>query len=342
MLHRALLTSGIVGTILTGINQWKFFIGDADLNLIQAALTYMVPFTVSLATAAVVGRSFKTVIESAETKGEDQKAAILRASESLSQIAGNATKVNSASKARVGALEELSQTSKTIQNLLRKMQHDAGENARRLTEANENVSNIVGSTQRVVSRVEGNVSTSKKLDHAVLELADQSESIEAVANQIRTVSGKTSILAVNASIEASRAGEAGRGFGVVANQVGDLSALTDQAVIAIFDTLEDLRSGFSTAQSSLSTMIETMDLSLSDSTANINVADEVRSELVLSLDLAREVADAMGRQTNLFDEIAEFLEQIQLDTAAAVKGSAKNVELANSALEDLTKVARAC
>lgn len=249
----------------------------------------------------------------------------------MDQIEGNARKVNTASKARAQSLHALIETARDLQTALKGASSDVEENNLRLKDACDGVRDMDASTQRVLERLNDGQLSSSELTTAVENLVDSARAVEAASTSVSEISRKTQLLAVNALIEASRAGSAGRGFGVVASQVGDLSSRTNQVVSEISDKMEKQRSGLDQAQETLNQMLEHLLQSKADSAGSIETATRVRSDVEGSAAVAASVARVMGGQAQEIDTIVEFLVQVQHDTEAAVKGSATNVSLAEAA-----------
>ena len=124
---------------------------------------------------------------------------------------------------------------------------EVADNARNTAEAADNGKEQAIEGQQVVNDTVSSIQVlSKEVDKAhgiITELADNSEQIGVVLDVINNIAEQTNLLALNAAIEAARAGEQGRGFAVVADEVRTLASRTHQSTLEIRETIEKVQSG---------------------------------------------------------------------------------------------------
>lgn len=131
--------------------------------------------------------------------------------------------------------------------------------------------------QELASRASQLASTSKELDALSLALQENAKKTDEIVAFIRQVAGQTNLLGLNAAIEAARVGEAGRGFGVVAEEVRKLAAASAESVKTISAALSNIAASVAT----LSQKVKEIDTNASGQTAAVQEMAKASQELAV-------------------------------------------------------------
>ncbi|MXR70464.1 HAMP domain-containing protein [Shewanella sp. JBTF-M18] len=174
---------------------------------------------------------------------------------------------------------------------------DSARNADRFAaNGNEIVQLSINSMQALSMQIQ---STSGVITH----LSQESQHIGSVLSVIKGIAEQTNLLALNAAIEAARAGEQGRGFAVVADEVRSLAQRTQEATQEIETMIETLQSGVSEAVTAMDVGIKQVD----DANQQTNKAGEALQEIVASVDNITEmnthIATAAEEQSSVAENI---------------------------------------
>ena len=175
------------------------------------------------------------------------------------------------------------------------------------------------------------------LKAGMASLGDQAQSIGQIMTVISDIADQTNLLALNAAIEAARAGEAGRGFAVVADEVRKLAEKTMQATREVGSAIQGIQNGTTQNIDQVNQTVDTIE----HTTELAGTSGEALSEIVVLVDQAADqahsIAAAAEEQSATSDEINRAVEQINTisaETSSAMSHSATAVtELAKQAQE---------
>ena len=194
--------------------------------------------------------------------------------------------------------------------------HEASQNAATAAQAARDASTEADSGQSVVNSVTSSIHSLadevERAASAIQKLEADSESIGAILEVIRGIADQTNLLALNAAIEAARAGEQGRGFAVVADEVRTLAQRTQEATEEINDMIARLQEGSSNA---------------------VKVMAEGRRQAELSVEQASKAGASLSAITGAISSISAMNEQI----AAAVEQQTTAADSINRSLSRMTE-----
>lgn len=199
----------------------------------------------------------------------------------------------------------------------------------------------VQETLREITAMESDIQDTSRL---IKNLAQQADGIGKVLDVIRTLSEQTNLLALNAAIEAARAGEAGRGFAVVADEVRNLAHRTQTSTQEIEQMTNGIQNGTSQAVASMASNAHRAQLTLDTTQTAGQALEEIFQAINQINDRNLLIASAAEQQAHVAREVDRNLLNIRdLSTQAATganQTSAASNDLSRLAVELNTLVAR--
>lgn len=228
------------------------------------------------------------------------------------------------------AMEEMTASAKDIASIAQQASQQSDEDTARVQQSNDKVRNAIV----VITQL------SEQTDAASLSVASLNEKateINEVITTINAISEQTNLLALNAAIEAARAGEQGRGFAVVADEVRTLAGRTQQATVeiqAMIDKLQAETNGISQITSeTLKQAHESREVITEIGTDVNEIADSAKR----IMDMSTQIATAAEQQTAVANDIASELHDIRNQSSVIRSATEQSV----TSVQELTETSQA-
>jgi len=237
-----------------------------------------------------------------------------------------------------GAVEQLRQTSDTLTETAGQASTHAGDAASAIDEASQNVQTVASASEELAASIEEigrqvaesttisnqAVTGATQTDTQMQSLAEAAQKVSEVVTLIRDIAEQTNLLALNATIEAARAGEAGKGFAVVASEVKSLANQTAKATEEIAAQVSDMQDATTASVQSIKEIGGTISQINEIASA---IAAAVEEQSAATREIAGNIQQAAGGTQSVSNNIGEVTRSAETTSQAATETQAASNEI---------------
>ncbi len=319
-------------------------IPDVEIKVMSVLLTAVFMCIVTKAVKRVNAEKMKLIREqtaSAEKKAEnilhtsnsmivgigDAAGKVSLLGESMTQIHDSMSEVSTGSTETAEAIQVQLERTEQIQEHISKVKQTAAQIEQNMAETVQKVGEGKIQMTTLSERVEESTEANAQVAARMRALGEYTSQMNTIIETITSIAGSTSLLALNASIEAARAGDSGRGFAVVAEQISGLASQTKSATVSVTALIENINKELRSVEEAVEVVIES-------NKANADSAQAVSGSFMGIAQGTEEI----GHRTQSLMEIvadletanADIVENIQTISAITEEVSAHAGETYNS------------
>ena len=271
------------------------------------------------------------------------RSTISQVQDAIEHLGNSAGQLQDVSRTNIQRIEMQRQESQRVSQAMQQMainvQHVSGASSSALentVQANEQAGSGQQQVTQTVEAIEKLASQVEQASTTITQLAGDSEAIGGVLDVIGSIAEQTNLLALNAAIEAARAGEQGRGFAVVADEVRTLAARTQQSTAEIQSMIERVQEG---ARQAAKVMAESRDCAqqtvVQGSTTGETFAS-IAAAVSQIAEVNRAITEAVEVQQSSTDDVSQSIVRIG-ETSEEIVEASQSINQASDALAGLSQ-----
>ncbi|WP_319506954.1 methyl-accepting chemotaxis protein [uncultured Methanolobus sp.] len=273
---------------------------------------------------------------------EEMSASVEQMSSSSYQVADTVSEISRGAQSQASKTEEVSRAmvdmTMTVQEVATNSQK-AAENAK---DSNELINSLGVIAKDLLVKMNSIRTATSESSGVIMELDGKSKQIGEIVNLITNIADQTNLLALNAAIEAARAGEHGRGFAVVADEVRKLAEDSGNAAKQISTLIGEIQEGTHNAVTSMQQGSEEVETGASAINEVANVIENVVAAGNQIASMVQDIAAAAQEQSASIEEVTSSIEEVSAiseESAAGTEEASAAVQEQSATMQELSRSA---
>ena len=256
--------------------------------------------------------------------------------QSAYQIAKISHEISEVSQKEQSRSDAVTNATVELHKISSRVQESALSATERARQTEEHANQGIMTVQRNIEEMEQTALQVNRAAAEISELAQAADQIHNIIDTIKTIAGQTNLLALNAAIEAARAGEAGRGFAVVADEVRKLAEKTNSSAAEVSDIIALLTGKVAQVTEAMSVVVEKVHANQQVAGETANVIQAMVGQVTQTAEASHNISDASKQQLDNLAILSDTLDNL----FATLRESSTKVEATATIGDNLYSVTR--
>ncbi|MCS3924551.1 methyl-accepting chemotaxis protein [Methanosalsum natronophilum] len=285
----------------------------------------------------------KQSADDTSARAQEMSATSEETTASANQIADTVSEISRGAQTQSAKVEEVARAMNDMNDSVQSV----AENSQKASEDADDISSkiqVIGNaSQDLLQKMNGIRKTSEKNAAVISQLDQKSTEIGKIVNLITNIADQTNLLALNAAIEAARAGEHGRGFAVVADEVkkladesGSAAKQIEELITEIQDSTHNAVESMNESKSEIETGAKSLDETVESIQAIVSDVNEISK-------MVQEIAAAAQEQSASIEEVTASVEEVSSiseESAASTQEASAAVEQQTASMQEISNAAQ--